>query len=157
MSLAQQSIIQTIHDREHIDNNLVTIDLSCTICHPHGDTSNLFLAYWRRITRDLTNPYTYSRTAIENFEIANQTRRRVILQGRLLRNDRNIFAEYKAILKGIRFIRTPAYTASDITYYTIVTSFVSNGFSERIAKSVFRRILDGENPLLPTQPLFRVI
>ena len=45
MSLAQQSIIQTIYDHEHIESNLVTIDLSCMICHPPGDIPNLFLAY----------------------------------------------------------------------------------------------------------------
>ena len=104
MFLAQQSITQSLYDREHIENNLTIIDLTCTICYPPGEASNLFLAYWRWLSRDLTNPYTYSRTAIENFEIANTTRRRVTLQGRLLRNDRNIFAEFKAILKGIRFI-----------------------------------------------------
>src|ERR1044072_9129775 len=95
--------------------------------------------------------------AIENFEIANQICRRVTLQRWLLRNDQNIFAEFKALLKGIRFIRTSAYTVSDITYYTIVTSFISNGFSERVAENTFRQILDGKNSLTPTQPLFEVI
>src|ERR1043165_772555 len=109
MSLNQQAQLQNRHDQEHITGRLSTVDFTCVICHPVQETAgHPFLAYWRWLTRDLANPYTYSQIAIRNYTIANETRRRIQTQGRLLANDRNVFHEFKAILNGIRFIRVPA-------------------------------------------------
>src|ERR1044071_3695264 len=105
MSLAQQLEIQTRYDQEHIRGTLMTVDLTYTICHPiQGITSHQFLLYWRWLIRDLANLYTYLQAAVENYEIAEETQKRIQRQGRLLRNDRNVFYEYKVILNGIRFI-----------------------------------------------------
>src|ERR1044071_2569819 len=93
---------------------------------------------------------------IQNYQTANETRQRIQRQGRLLNNDRNVFHEFKAILSRIRFIRVPAYTASDITYFTLITSLLSDGFINPVPERTFRRILDEENPVAPTHPLRRV-
>src|ERR1043165_7180360 len=130
MSLNQQAQLQNRHDQEYIIGQLVTVNFTCVLCHPVKETAgHPFLAYWRWLTRDLANSYTYSQIAIRNYTTANETQRRIQLQGRLLANDRNVFHEYKAVLHGIRFIRVPAYTASDITYFTLVTSLLSDGFT----------------------------
>jgi len=157
MSLNQQAQLQNRHDQEHVTGQLTIVDHTCVICYPVNDTAgHSFLAYWRWLTRDLANPYTYSQIAVQNYNIANETRRRIQTQGRLLTNDRNVFLEFKVILNGIRFIRVPAYTASDITYFTLITSFLSDGFTNLVPERTFRRVLDGENPVGETHPLRRV-
>src|ERR1043165_5995046 len=126
MSLNQQAQLQNRHDQEHVTGQLPIINHTCVICYPVIDSAeHPFLAYWRWLTRDLANPYTYSQIAIQNYNTANETRRRIQTQGRLLTDDRNVFLEFKVILNGIRFIQIPAYTASDITYFTLVTSLLS--------------------------------
>ena len=158
MSLAQQARIQHRHDIEHVSEELVTADQSCTICHPvQTPTPRSFTQYWRWLTRDLANPYTYSQIAVQNYQIADTTRIRIQRQKKLLTADRNVLQEFKATLNGIRFIRTPAYTASDITYFTVISSLLSDGFINPIPERTFRRVLDGENPVAVTHPLFRVI
>src|ERR1044071_3702215 len=130
MSLNQQAQLQNRHDQEHVTGQLSIVDHTCVICYPVQEgAGHPFLAYWRWLTRDLANPYTYSQVAIQNYQIANETRQRIQRQGRLLNNDRNVFHEFKAILNEIRFIRVPVYTASDITYFTLITSLLSNGFT----------------------------
>src|ERR1044071_1977221 len=157
MSLAQQAQVQHRHDIEHISGNLSTIDYSCTICHPVQDTTpGLFITYWRWLTRDLANPYIYSQIAIRNYQKAEETRRRIQDQKRLLIADRNVLQEFKAVLNGIRFIRVPAYTASDITYFTVVSSLLTDGFANPIPERTFRKVLDGEIPVAATHPLYRV-
>src|ERR1044071_8958186 len=157
MSLNQQAQLQNRHDQEHVTEQLTIVDHTCTICYPVNDSAgHEFLAYWRWLTRDLANPYTYFQIAVQNYNTANATRRRIQTQGRLLNDDRNIFLEFKVILNGIRFIRVPAYTASDITYFTLVTSLLSDGFTNLVPERTFRRILDGKNPVLTTHPLRRI-
>src|ERR1043165_2996420 len=105
MSLAQQAQLQHRHDIEHVSEELVTADQSCTICHPvQGVTPRSFTLYWRGLTRDLANPYTYSSTAIQSYQIADATRKRIQDQEKLLTADRNVLQEFKLILNGIRFI-----------------------------------------------------
>ena len=138
MSLAQQAQIQHRHDIEHVSGNLTTIDYSCTICHPvQNPIPQVFRSYWRWLTRDLANPYTYSQVAIRNYQIADGTRQRIQNQKRLLTADRNVLQEFKATLNGVRFIRTPAYTATDITYFTVVSSLLSDGFVNPIPERTF--------------------
>ena len=157
MSLAQQAQVQHRHDIEHVSGNLSTIDYSCIICHPIQDTTpRSFTLYWRWLTRDLANPYTYSQIAIRNYQKAEETRQRIQDQKRLLTADQNVLQEFKEILNGIRFIRVSAYTASDITYFTVVSSLLSNGFTNPIPERTFRRVLDGEVPVTATHPLYRV-
>src|ERR1043165_5050088 len=157
MSLNQQAQLQNRHDQEHVTGQLTIVDPTCVICNPVSENAgHPFLAYWRWLTRDLANPYTYSQVAIRNYTTANETRRRIQQQGRLLADDKNVFLEFKAILNGIRFIRVPAYTASDITYFTLVTSLLSDGFTNLVPERTFRRVLNGENPVGETHPLKRV-
>ena len=138
MSLAQQAQIQHRHDIEHVSNEITTADLSCIICHPvQTPTPRPFTLYWRWLTRDLANPYTYSQKAIQDYQTADATRTRVQSQKRLLTADRNILQEFKVVLNGIRFIRVSAYTASDITYFTIVSSLLSDGFVNPISERTF--------------------
>src|ERR1044072_4571050 len=157
MSLIQQAQLQNRHDQEHVTGQLTIVDPTCVICNPVSENAgHPFLAYWRWLTRNLANPYTYSQVAIRNYTAANETRRRIQQQGRLLTDDKNVFLEFKAILNGIRFIRVPAYTASDITYFTLVTSLLSDGFTNLIPERTFRRVLEGENLVRNTHPLYRM-
>ena len=108
MSLAQQAQTQHRHDIEHVSGEITTPDQSCTICHPvQNPTPRPFTLYWRWLTRDLANPYTYSQSAIQNYQLADETRTRIQTQKKLLTVDRNVLQEFKAVLNGIRFIRTP--------------------------------------------------
>ena len=157
MSLNQQAQTQHNHDIEHVSGELTTTDQSCTICYPvQSPTPRPFTQYWRWLTRDLANPYTYSQAAIQSYQLADATRIRVQGQKKLLTADRNILQEFKLVLNGIRFIRVPAYTASDITYFTVISSFLSDGFQNPIPERTFRRVLDGEIPVAETHPLYRV-
>ena len=102
MSLNQQAQLQNRHDQEHITGQLSIVDHTCVICYPVEETArHPFLTYWKWLTRDLVNPYTYSQVAVRNYTIANETRRKIQLQKRLLANDRNVFPEFKAILNGV--------------------------------------------------------
>src|ERR1043165_8985599 len=157
MSLNQQAQLQNRHDQEHVTGQLTIVDHTCTIYYPVNEAAgHEFLAYWKWLTRDLANPYTYSQIAVQNYNSANVTRRRIQTQGRLLTDDRNVFLEFKVILNGIRFIRVPAYIASDITYFTLITSLLSDGFTNLVPERTFRRVLDGENPVGVAHPLKRV-
>src|ERR1044071_7036387 len=157
MSLTQQAQLQHRHDIEHVSGDLSTVDHSCVICQPvQNPTPGPFRLYWRWLTRDLANPYTYSQIAVQNYQIADETRKRIQSQKRLLTDDRNVLQEFKVVLNRIRFIRVPAYTVSDITYFTIVSSLLSDGFTNPIPERTFRRVLEGEIPVAKTHPLFRV-
>src|ERR1044072_2279506 len=97
MSLNQQAQLQNRHDQEHVLGQLTIVDSTCVICHPINEPAgHLFLAYWRWLSREFANPFTYSQVAIQNYNPANETRRIIQLQGTLLTRDRNVFGEFKA-------------------------------------------------------------
>jgi predicted aspartyl protease len=158
MNFAKQIQDSRNHQQLHDYRSTLIPLITCPTCYPPRETTRPFRGFWNFFTANLAAPRAYTRWTQNNFEIVEITRRALGNPITPTTTDpKDIYEEFKNVIKTIYFHQSPVNTLEDLAYFSAVAALITQGFTTPLPPGTLTRLLDGRPPVTTDHPLSTVI
>src|SRR5262245_35132917 len=159
MTIQQQFLTQEEHFKAHHLKKGVVINREyCHICNPPEATPNQHFLNCYQLFQFAFQPLLpYNQVVLDNFNITELYRERIVNQGEIQKGDKKIITVYKRLVLLFAFRRSSRTHENDLAYFLAVFAFYTQGFVHAASSTLIEKVTSGKNPAERTRPLYNII